>query len=125
MYLTAAEDATITGRSEDQATTQRIKQSCMLLDARLGMRTREDNGWKVDMTDVEDYQSEAIKQWVAYMILYLFDNSDTAPSTSNLTLGKFSVSGNTEGIQGIPNALSFVDSILVSSELIRTEVKMK
>lgn len=127
MYLTADEYATITGRDEEEASTQRLKTSCMLLDARIGAYTTNEDGWKID--DVEELpvnQKDAVQRWVAQMVKYLFENDDQPPSTASVTLGKFSVSKQTSRGAGmsVPDELGYEDSFLVSSGIVKRGINV-
>jgi hypothetical protein len=122
MYITNTEYAEITNRAEVEATTQRIKYACMLLDSRIGYYERNDDGWKLDTDDLKDYELDAVKQWIAFMITYLFENNDTAPSTASLTLGRFSITQNGQQEQVLPEQLRLADIILISSGLIKRGV---
>jgi hypothetical protein len=122
MYLTAAEYYSITERPTAEATNARIKLACQLLDARIGNYTRETDGWKLDLDDLLDYKVDAVKTWVAYMIAYLKDNGDKAPSSASLHLSKFSVTEKGQSNMGLPEELAFVDAVLVSSGVINRRV---
>lgn len=122
-YITASEYSEITGRSELEATTHRIQYASMLLDSRIGNYLRGDDGWKLDLENLLEYKSSAVKQWVAYMVSYLYDYNDSAPSSASLSLGRFSVKENSQ--QGLPEQLSFADSVLVSSGLVVRGVDVK
>ena len=126
MYLTSNEYSEITGRLEAEATKQRIKLASMLLDARIGNYIHNSDGWKLDLTTLENFKSNAVKQWVAYMIAYLFDNNDEAPVSSSVTLGRFSAGMGSERKQAVlPEQLNFADSVLISSGLVIRGVDVK
>ena len=130
-YLTAAEYAEITERPEEEATDTRIKRASMLLDARIGNYFFDrDTGRKLNMEKLPKHQQEAVKQWVAHMISFLFDHGDVAPSVTggSISLGRFSVSqgtGTQPGQAAVPEQMNLTDAILVSSGIIRRGVEVR
>lgn len=124
MYITAAVYAGITGRDASEATEARLKQASLLLDTRIGYHTRQDSGWKLDMDELEGYQENAVVQWVAYMVQYLYDHGDSAPSAASVRLGRFSVTQPAEGQGLMPDTLGFADAQLVAAGMVRTRVKV-
>ena len=121
-YITAAEYAQITGRDSTEATDARLKRASMLLDARIGNYLVNEDGWKLDLTILPSHQLNAVKEWMAQMVAFLYENSDTAPSSASVSLGRFSVTEHGQKGTLIPESLGFVDSLLVSSGLIRRGV---
>lgn len=125
MYITPEEYAEITGRDATEAIPGRIKMATQLLDARIGPRERDIiTGLKLDLATLPVRQRDAVKAWCAEMIAYLVDNGDKAPTTETVTLGRFSVTEHGQKTSLVPEEMWFVDSILVSSDLINRKVKM-
>jgi hypothetical protein len=125
-YITAAEYNSITGRTKAEATSGRITRACLLLDARIGNYPPDaTTGWKLDMDDLTVHQERAVHEWVAFMIAFLYDNDDVAPSAASLTLGRFSVTEHGQQGNLLPERLGFVDTILISSGLIKRGVDIK
>ena len=127
MYLTAAEYATITGRSAAEATTQRLTIASRMLDSRIGRYTRDETtGYKLVLANLDAYKSEAVQQWVAAMVEFLVKNNDAAPSTAAVRLGRFSVS-HSAGQQGnlLPESMRMIDSILIDSGLVVRGIDLK
>jgi hypothetical protein len=125
-YLTAAEYHVITGRPHSEATDSRIKRASMLLDARIGNYIPDETtGMKLDMDSLPVFQSDAVKEWVAQMVAFLYENSDHAPSTASVTLGRFSVTEHGQQGKPIPEALIFADTLAVSSGLVRRGVRLR
>lgn len=94
----------------------------MLLDARIGNYSVNEDGWKLDLTILPSHQLNAVKEWMAQMVAFLYENSDVAPSSASVSLGRFSVTEHGQKGTLIPESLGFVDSLLVSSGLIRRGV---
>ncbi len=125
-YLTAAEYNNITERPAAEATDARINRASLLLDARIGnYEPDEDTGWKLNMDDISTNQEFAVKEWVAQMIAFLYDNHDGAPSAASLSLGRFSVTEHGQKGHVLPEALNFADAILASSGAIKRGVNVK
>jgi hypothetical protein len=121
-YITAAEYTQITGRSSLEANDARIKRASMLLDSRIGNYLVSEAGWKLDLTTLPAHQLNAVKEWVAQIITFLYENSDSAPTSASLSLGRFSVTEHGQKDRLLPESLGFADSVLVSSGLIRRGV---
>lgn len=125
-YITASEYTELTGRDEGEATAARIQSASMLLDARIGNYTRNDDGWKLDITGLKAHEERAVKLWTSQMVAYLYENDDILLPASSLSLGRFSVSESTGESQGsLPKKLQLADNILVSSGLIQRSVNTK
>lgn len=116
MYLTAEEYNEITGRDADEATDRLIKKACQLLDYRIGYYEREDDGWKLDLDDLEDYQSDAVKSWVAWLVADLVDLKDR-PSAGSIKLGRFQMSV-PEDSPEVLQELVLADAVLVSAKMV-------
>lgn len=142
MYVTSNEYLSITGRPASDATSIRINIASKLLDSRIGNYPIYDStGFKIKVsnnkfyifgcgidTEIHISKKQAVQQWVCQMISYLKDNNDKPPSQSdNVKLGRFSVgkSGAASKNTLIPDEMSFVDSILISSGIINRKVKMR
>jgi len=122
-YITAAEYNEITERPQAEATNSRIKHASALLDARIGNYFPDPTtGLKLHLDDLSQAQKDAVKEWVARAVAFLIDNNDAPPSAASISLGRFSVQSSQN--QGLPDALSFADSILVSSGLIKRAVNI-
>ena len=132
-YITATEYNSLTGKDASQATSNRLYMASKLLDSRIGNYPIFEDGWKitsewkVDMDGLNltlhTSKIEAVKRWVAAMVSYLFENGDKPPSTgSGVKLGRFSVSGTSSSSTSVPDELSYIDSILVSSGIINLKV---
>ena len=122
MYINDYEYNVITGRNETEATTARIRYASMLLDARVGPRRdteRNNDGYKVNLDNIKTHQIQAVKRWVSWMVAYLFDHGDVAPTSASITLGKFSVSEQGQKTQLLPESMLMADAVLSSSGLIR------
>lgn len=128
-YITATEYNTLTGNDASQATTNRLYMASKLLDARIGNYPVFETGWKIDndwRVDVDGInmtlhlsKKEAVKLWVASMVAFLYGNNDNPPGTnSGVKLGRFSVSGTSGNSSSVPDSLSYIDNILVSSGII-------
>ncbi len=118
VYLTAAEYASITGRPEAEAEDRRIEQATQLLDARIGAYTRQDDGYKLEISALEAHKATAARTWVARMVAYLHDHDDEPPSGDAVTLGRFSVRPSSSGL--LPAELRFADQQLVGAGLVNT-----
>jgi len=118
MYLTAEEYNEITGRDIEEATDARLKRASMLLDARIGYHKRGSDGWKLELDDLPGNQTDAAKEWVAQMVIFLADNNDQAPSAASISLGRFSVTEHGQQEQLIPEEMNLADMILESSGLV-------
>lgn len=133
MYLTAQEYEEITGKPKEEATEQRLTYASQLLDVRIGNRyTRRGRGhslpnngrWKLNLDDLYEYQKDAVKSWVAWMVSFLSENNDQAPSTASVSLGRFSVTEHGQQGSVIPESMRLADAQLVSSGLVSRKVKM-
>ncbi len=129
MYINLDEYNQITGRPIIEATPSRIKRASYLLDARIGNYINQYDGWKLDLTDtdcVTAHQANIVKEWVAYMIAFLFDNNDSSPMSGNIKLGRFSFSGKEDSQSSslIPEELQYADVILAGSGLVKRRVKL-
>ena len=122
MYITPIDYGNLTGGDPADATEQRIKRASRLLDVRLGNRSRVD-GWKVDIDSLADYQSDAVKEWVAWMVFALVENSDSIEVNETVRLGRFSVTARDTGNQLIPDALKYADSMIKDSGLVKLGVR--
>ena len=123
-YIEETDYAASTGRSDAEATDVRIKRASRLLDTRIGCWTRKTSGtylgWKLDLSDFDDYRSEAVQEWVAWMVAALFDSDDVMESGGDsIKLGKFSVSRSTMKT-GMPAKLQYVDAQLVDANMVKT-----
>jgi hypothetical protein len=118
MYLTATEYENITGSDASEATENRLKRACLLLDARIGYYERDDDGWKLDPDGLANYQSDIVKEWVAWMVAFLALNNDQAPSAASVSLGRFSVTEHGQQGKIIPEQLGLVDAMLDDSGLV-------
>lgn len=126
MYITAEEYENITGRAQAEATEYRIKRASQLLDARIGNYTPDkETGLKLDIEELPLFQENAVKEWVAQMIAFLFDNSDVAPTAASLSLGRFSVTEHGQKGTVMPESMNLVDALLVSAGLVRRGVKVR
>ena len=138
MYLTAEEYEEITGKPEEEATEQRLKYASQLLDSRIGDRFRkrglpypfedqfrypQDQEFTLEMDRLYTYQKDAVKSWVAWMVSYLAENNDQAPSTASVSLGRFSVTHSEQSI--IPESMRMADAVLASSGLVSRKVKVR
>jgi len=125
-YITAVEYSTLTGRPVAEATDVRINRASMLLDARIGNYPPNiTTGWKLDLDDLLINQEKAVQEWIAYMIAYLYDNDDSAPSAASLRLGRFSVTEQGQQGQKMPERLGFAEALLASSGVIKRGVALK
>ena len=123
MYITPMEYNEIVRRPIIQATDSRIRRACMLLDARIGnYLPDETTGLKLDIDSLPVYQQNAVKEWVAQMVAYLYDNGDSSPASAGLKLGRFSVTASNTGGRLIPDDLLFADAGIVSAGLIKRGV---
>jgi len=142
MYVTSSEYLTITGRPASEATSIRINISSKLLDSRIGnYPIYDDTGFKIKVnndkfyvfgcgidTEIHISKKQAVQQWVCQMISFLTDNGDKPPSQGdNIKLGRFSVgkSGASNTNSLLPDSMSYVDSLLISSGIINRKVKIK
>lgn len=140
-YVTAAEYNTLTGRPASEANEIRIMISSKLLDSRIGNYPIYEDGYKIKVVDSTFYvflcsqdeeihisKKNAVQMWVSEMISYLTDNNNKPPSQAdNLKLGRFSVgkSGAANTGQLLPDSMSYVDTILISSGIINRKVTIK
>lgn len=139
MYLTSTEYNTYTGRPSSEATTLLIRQACKLLDSRIGMHGVYSNGYKIDTFSstsnwyVDNYyivtedQKEAIKMWVSSMIQEMVvSGSISSSNIDSVSLGRFSVKkGSSSSNQILPSSMEYVDSILISSGIIKRRLCIK
>jgi hypothetical protein len=123
-YITAAEYEQITGRDRLEATDARLQRASMLLDARIGNYPVLASGWKLDLLNLPVHQVNAVKEWVAQMVAFLYENSDIAPSSASVSLGRFSVTEHGQKGTLIPESLGFADAALIAAGLIRRGVKV-
>jgi len=134
-YITSTEYATLTGKSAAEATTIRLTVASKLLDSRIGAYVIDADGWKISdwtvdegITTLPTGQIAAVKNWVASMVSYLYDNGDTPPSGETVSLGRFSTKGsNPKGataINVVPACMGYVDMILVTSGIIRRGINV-
>lgn len=124
MYITSTEYVAYTGRDASEATETLIARSCMLLDGRIGIYKRQSDGYKLDLSELPDYQVVAVKDWVAHMVAHMADTGGSTPTGANVTLGRFSVSQESNsGKVLIPDSMGYIDSALVASGLIQRAVK--
>ncbi len=123
-YITAAEYEQITGRDRLEATDARLQRASMLLDARIGNYPVLASGWKLDLLSLPIHQVNAVKEWVAQMVAFLYENSDAAPSSASVSLGRFSVTEHGQKGSLIPESLGFADAALIAAGLIRRGVKV-
>ena len=124
-YIEKADYASITGRSDTEATDPRIKRASRLLDSRIGVWTRKTSGtyvgWKLDLSDFDAYRSEAVTEWVAWVVAALFDSNDQMdPGGESVRLGKFQVNRSVVSKTGLPAKLQFADSQLVDANMVKT-----
>jgi hypothetical protein len=124
MYITSAQYKDITTRPEAEATEARIKKASLLLDARIGHYERNAEGWKLDLDGLTNHQKLAVRDWTAWMIAYLFDNNDQAPTTASISLGRFSVTEHGQKGKTIPEELNWSDMMLEDSGLINRHGKL-
>lgn len=139
MYITSTEYNLYTGRPSSEATNLRINISCKLLDSRIGNYPFDESGYKINnefqiwsggvLETLHQSKIDAVKMWCSQMVAFLYDNNDVPPSiqTDNIKLGRFSVGGSSTGQQAgiLPNEMLFVDSILISSGIIKRRVKIR
>ncbi len=123
MYITSSEYNDLTGGDAVDATDTRIKRASRLLDVRIGNYKRETSGFKLDLDDVEDWQSDAVKDWVAWMVYTLVENNDSVGVNETVKLGRFSVTASKDDNELIPDSMKFADSMLKDSGLIKYGVK--
>lgn len=123
-YITAAEYEQITGRDRLEATDARLQRASALLDARIGNYPVLASGWKLDLLSLPVHQVNAVKEWVAQMVAFLYENSDVAPSSASVSLGRFSVTEHGQKGSLIPESLGFADAALIAAGLIRRGVKV-
>lgn len=128
-YITAAEYEAITERPQAEATDARIKRASQLLDARIGNYPFDaKTGFKLDVDILPKHQREAVKDWVAHMISFLYENGGVAPAALGaLKLGRFSVSqhGGAQPGHVLPDEITYMDAILVSSGIVKRGVGSK
>ncbi|MFA6711920.1 MAG: hypothetical protein WCS33_04355 [Candidatus Caldatribacteriota bacterium] len=139
MYLTSIEYNTYTGRPSSEATPLLIRQSSKLLDSRIGIHGVYSNGYKIDTFSsatnwyVDNYyivtedQKEAVKMWVASMIQEMvISGSISSSNIDSISLGRFSVKkGSSSSNQILPSSMGYVDSILISSGIIKRRLCIK
>ena len=124
-YLTDLEYNQMMDRPQAEATAARIRRASMLLDTRIGNYVPDEKtGMKLDVENLPAHQSSAVKEWVAQMVAYLFDNGDSAPSAASITLGRFSVTEHGQQGRILPESLGFADALLISSGLVQRGVRM-
>ena len=123
-YLTDLEYNQLMDRSQAEATAARIRRASMLLDARIGNYPVLASGWKLDLLSLPVHQVNAVKEWVAQMVAFLYENSDSAPSSASVSLGRFSVTEHGQKGSLIPESLGFADAALIAAGLIRRGVKV-
>jgi hypothetical protein len=127
MYITLDEYNQITNRPITDATESRIRRASFLLDSRIGNYACAYDGWKLDLDNsdsVTEHQAKIVKEWVAFMIAFLVDNNDSAPSRGSVKLGRFSATEDGEASKVIPEALIYSDIILAGSGLIKRKVQL-
>ena len=93
-----------------------------LLDSRIGNYPFNSNGYKLNIDNLVVVQSRAVKLWVSQMVSYLFDNDDETPDADNITLGRFSASGQSSSI--LPRGMQYADTLLSNAGLIKRGVSI-
>ena len=125
MYITASEYSEITDRPQEEATIGRIRRASQLLDARIGNHAPNwKTGFKLDLKSLPAVQQNAVKEWVAQMVIYFHENNDAAPSAASVSLGRFSVTNPGQQGKVLPEQLNLADAILVNSGLVRRGVSV-
>ena len=122
MYITSTEYTALTGKDAAEATDNRITMASTLLDNRIGNYPINVLGYKLTIADLHVIQSRAVKLWVSQMVSFLYDNDDETPSSENISLGRFSVSG--QSSQLMPRSMGYADVLLVNSGLVKRGVRL-
>lgn len=122
MYITSIEYAQLTGKDASEATDNRITMASTLLDSRIGNYPFNSDGYKLDVDELVTVQSRAVKLWVSQMVSYLYDNDDETPDSENISLGRFSVSG--QSSQLLPQSMRYADTLLINSGLVKRGVRL-
>ena len=126
-YLTDTEYQNRTGRNVSEATSQRIKMASRLLDTRIGNLPRHTSGtyqgWKLDLDELNDYQVDIVKDWVAFMVKALFQSDDSSVAFKSIKLGRFSLSKD-EDDGDIPEDLRYADTMLKDAHIINRKVNL-
>lgn len=125
VYITDTDYQIVTGRDKAEATVPRCKVATQLLDSRIGPRERGEDGLKLDLDKLPSHQVDAVKTWCAWMIAYLVDNGDRAPTTETITLGRFSVTEHGQRDAVIPEEMDFADGILRTSGLVNRLARIR
>lgn len=90
MYLTASEYAELTGRDINEATDSRIALASRLFDRRIGYYARTDGTYKLTLSELGEYQSDAVKDWVAWQVATVVEIGTKLPDAM-IKLGRFMV----------------------------------
>ncbi|MFA7215381.1 MAG: hypothetical protein WC187_04980 [Bacillota bacterium] len=77
------------------------------------------------MDRLPEYRKNAVKEWVAQMVSFLYDNGDVSPSAASISLGRFSVTEHGQKGQLIPERMGLADAVLASSGIVIRGVKTK
>jgi hypothetical protein len=101
----------------------------MLLDARIGpgYAYDETTGRKLDLSTISLAKSDAVTEWVSWMVAALADNSDSPAVTESLMLGRFQIQTPSTGsrdVLTIPDSLRFADAALIAASVIRRSVRL-
>lgn len=128
-YITPAEYSEITGREPSQATEARLRRASSLLDSRIGVRYTYDEttGRKLDLTAQTVARAEAVKSWVAWMVLALHDNDDSPAVNDSVTLGRFTVQSQSTGSRArvtLPDEVVWADEVLVDVGIVDLRVRI-
>jgi hypothetical protein len=120
-YLTADEYEALTERPKTEATPARLDLASRMLDSRIGFRNRQVSGvyegYKLDLGNLDAYEADAARRWVAAMVGSLADSGDRPPTGESIKLGRFSVSGGKD-TAGLPSAMRYADFVLVDAGLV-------
>ncbi len=123
-YIDDSAYASTTGRDAAEATAGRLTRASRLLDQRVGCWARQTSGdytgWRLDYAGLDAYQQEAVTEWVAWMVAYLYDNGDQVDvGGSSVQLGRFSLSRSVVKETGMPGKMQFADAQLVDAGMVR------
>lgn len=127
-YISAAEYAALTSRPIGEATSVRLLRASQLLDARIGVRYcyDETTGRKLDLEELPIYKADAVKAWVAWMIVALYDNHDSPKVAESVTLGRFTMQAQNTGrreVVSLPEEVVWADEVLRDSGVIDRSIR--
>ena len=117
-YIVASEYTELTGRPVSEATDSRLLRASQLLDTRIGVRYTYDEttGRKLDLSTLSVARAGAVKSWVAWMVVAMYENADNPTINETVTLGRFSLQAQGSGAR---SPITLPDQVVWADEHLR------